>query len=126
MATTETELKISEEPLAERVLRQVRLVPAPLALTDGRRHEQREAIDAADLARCGRGARARPGRPDRHRVEAFDATYGAGFQASDDPPHAVACKLVEDGAAFVAHRPAAADRPRRVASSTAPYAPRRG
>ena len=48
-------------------------------------------------------------------VEAFDATYGAGFQASDDPPHAVECKLVEDGAAFVAHRPAAADRPRRVA-----------
>ena len=33
-------------------------------------------------------------------VEAFDATYGAGFQASDDPPHAVECKLVEDGAAF--------------------------
>ena len=31
-------------------------------------------------------------------VEAFDATYGAGFQASDDPPHAVECKLVEDGA----------------------------
>ena len=48
-------------------------------------------------------------------VEAFDATYGAGAQASDDPPHAVECKLVEDGAAFVAHRPAAADRPRRVA-----------
>ena len=48
-------------------------------------------------------------------VEAFDATYGAGFQASDDPPHAVECKLVEDGAAFVAHRPPDADRPRRVA-----------
>ena len=49
-------------------------------------------------------------------VEAFAATYGAGFQASDYPPHAVECKLVEDGAAaFVAHRPAAANRPRRVA-----------
>ena len=48
-------------------------------------------------------------------VEAFDATYGAGFQASDDSPHAVECELVEDGGAFVAHRPTAADRPRRVA-----------
>ena len=48
-------------------------------------------------------------------VEAFDATYGAGFQASDDSPHAVECELVEDGGAFVAHRPSAADRPRRVA-----------
>ena len=38
-------------------------------------------------------------------VEAFDATYGAGFQASDDSPHAVECELVEDGGAFVAHRP---------------------
>ena len=48
-------------------------------------------------------------------VEAFDATYGAGFQASDDSPHAVECELVEDAGAFVAHRPADADRPRRVA-----------
>ena len=48
-------------------------------------------------------------------VEAFDATYGAGFQASDDSPHAVECELVEDGGAFVAHRPTNADRPRRVA-----------
>ena len=48
-------------------------------------------------------------------VEAFDATYGARFQASDDSPHAVECELVEDGGAFVAHRPTDADRPRRVA-----------
>ena len=48
-------------------------------------------------------------------VEAFDATYGVGFQASDDSPHALECELVEDGGAFVAHRPSAADRPRRVA-----------
>ena len=48
-------------------------------------------------------------------VEAFDATYGAGFQASDDSPHAVECELVEDGGAFVAHWPTNADRPRRVA-----------
>ena len=48
-------------------------------------------------------------------VEAFDATYGAGFQASDDSPHAVECELVEDDGAFVAHRPTDADRPRRVA-----------
>ena len=30
-------------------------------------------------------------------------TPGAGFQASDDSPHAVECELVEDGGAFVAH-----------------------
>ena len=48
-------------------------------------------------------------------VEAFDAAYGAGFQAADDSPHAVECELVEDGAAFVAHRPTDANRPRRVA-----------
>ena len=48
-------------------------------------------------------------------VEAFDAAYGAGFQAPDDSPHAVECELVEDGGAFVAHRPTDADRPRRVA-----------
>ena len=48
-------------------------------------------------------------------VEAFDAAYGAGFQASDDSPHAVECELVEDGGAFVAHRPTDADRPRHVA-----------
>ena len=58
-----------------------------------------------------------PADPDRapSAVEAFDATYGAGFQASDDSPHAVDCELVEDGGAFVAHRPTDADRPRRVA-----------
>ena len=48
-------------------------------------------------------------------VEAFDATYGAGFQASDDSPHALECELVEDGGAFVAHRQTDADRPRRIA-----------
>ena len=91
-------------------------MPARLALTDGRRHEQREAVDAADLDRCGRALERAPAdRTGTIGVEAFDATYGPRFQASDDPPHAVECKLVEDGAAFVAHRPAAADRPRRVA-----------
>jgi len=54
-------------------------------------------------------------RPGAIGVEAFDATYGAGFQASDDSPHAVECELVEDGGTFVAHRPTAANRPRRVA-----------
>ena len=48
-------------------------------------------------------------------VEAFDAAYGAGFQAADDSPHALECELVEDGGVFVAHRPPGADRPRRVA-----------
>ena len=48
-------------------------------------------------------------------TEAFDATYGAGFQASDDSPHAVEYELVEDGGAFVAHRPTDQHRPRRVA-----------
>ena len=47
-------------------------------------------------------------------VEAFDAAYGAGFEAEDDSPHAVECELVEDGGAFAAHRPAAG-RPCRVA-----------
>ena len=42
------------------------------------------------------------------------ATSLPAFQASDDSPHAVECELVEDGGAFVAHRPTA-DRPRRVA-----------
>ena len=58
-------------------------------------------------------------------IEAFHATYGAGFQASDDSPHAVECELVEDGGVFVAHQPTDADRPRRLAA-TAPCAPRRG
>lgn len=51
-------------------------------------------------------------------VDAFDATYRAGFQASDDSPHALDCELVEGGealVAFVAHRPTDTDRPRRVA-----------
>ena len=38
-------------------------------------------------------------------------TGEAGFQASDDSPHAVECELVENGGAFVAHRPTDADRP---------------
>ena len=59
-------------------------------------------------------------------VEAFDAAYGAGFQVSDDSPHAVECKLVGDGGGFVAHRPSGADRPVASPSSTAPYARRRG
>ena len=47
-------------------------------------------------------------------VEAFDATYGASFQASDDSPHTlVECELVQDGGAFVAHRSTDVDRPRR-------------
>ena len=54
-------------------------------------------------------------RADTIGVEAFDAAYGAGFQTADDSPHAVECELVEDGGAFVAHRPTAADGPRRVA-----------
>jgi len=37
-------------------------------------------------------------------VEAFDATYGAGFQASDDSPHAVE---VPPPAAVSARRPSA-------------------
>ncbi len=48
-------------------------------------------------------------------VEAFDATYGAGFEVSDDSAHAVECELVEDGGAFVAHQPTDANRPRRLA-----------
>lgn len=48
-------------------------------------------------------------------VEAFDAAYGAGYQAEDESPHALDCELVEDGGAFEAHRPDTAARPRRVA-----------
>ena len=48
-------------------------------------------------------------------VEAFDAAYGAGFDAEDESPHALDCELVEDGGSFAAHRPAVAARPRRVA-----------
>ena len=48
-------------------------------------------------------------------VEAFDAPYGAGFEVDDASPHALDCELVEDGGAFVAHRPEAAGRPRLVA-----------
>ena len=48
-------------------------------------------------------------------VEAFDAAYGAGFQAEDESPHALDCELVEDGGAFEAHRTEVAARPRRVA-----------
>ncbi len=44
-------------------------------------------------------------------VEAFDTTYGVGFQASDDSPHALECELVEAGGAFLAQRPTNADRP---------------
>ena len=48
-------------------------------------------------------------------VDAFDAAYGAGFEADDESPHAVECELVEDDGAFEAHRPAAAGRPHRLA-----------
>ena len=48
-------------------------------------------------------------------VEAFDAAYGAGFQAEDDSPHAVECELVEEAGAFEAHRPPAGERPHRLA-----------
>ena len=48
-------------------------------------------------------------------VEAFDAAYGAGFQAGDESPHALDCELVEDGGVFEAHRPDTAARPRQLA-----------
>lgn len=47
-------------------------------------------------------------------VEPFDAAYGAGFEAPDDSPQAVECPLVEDGGEMRAHRPPAAERPRRL------------
>ena len=40
---------------------------------------------------------------------------GSASRRRDDSPHAVECELIEDPGAFVAHRPTAADRPRRVA-----------
>ncbi len=33
-----------------------------------------------------------PDRTDAIGVEAFGAAYGAGFQATDDSPHAVECR----------------------------------
>ena len=48
-------------------------------------------------------------------VEAFDAAYGAGFQADDDSQHALECELVEDAGTFEAHRPPAGGRPHRLA-----------
>lgn len=48
-------------------------------------------------------------------VEPFDTGYGSGFQVQIDSPEAIACELVEDGGAFRAHRPPAAQRPRRLA-----------
>ena len=64
-----------------------------------------------------RGAQSRsdPDRIGTLGVEAFDAAYGAGFQAEDDSPHALECELVEDGGAFAPHRPRAGGRPRRLA-----------
>ena len=48
-------------------------------------------------------------------VEAFDAAYGAGFQADDDSRHALECEIVEDDGALEAHRPPAGVRPHRLA-----------
>ena len=48
-------------------------------------------------------------------VEAFDAAYGAGFEAEDDSPHALSCELIEDAGAFKAHRPRGGSRPQRLA-----------
>ena len=59
-----------------------------------------------------------PNDPDRIGtigVEAFDAAYGAGFQAEDDSSHALECELVEDAGAFEAHQPPAGGRPQRLA-----------
>ena len=48
-------------------------------------------------------------------VEPFDTGYGGGFQVQIDSPDAMACELVEDDGVFCGHRPAAAQRPRRLA-----------
>lgn len=37
-----------------------------------------------------------------------------GFEAPDDSPQAIECPLVEDGGEMRAHRPPAAERPRRL------------
>ena len=49
-------------------------------------------------------------------VEAFDATYGAGFQAAADSPHAVECELLEDGGAWTGPDPLT-DRQRQGAAA---------
>ena len=100
-------------------------MPARLALTDGRRHEQREAVDAADLDRCGRGARARP----RQTGPAPSASRPS------TPPTGPASRrrttrLTPSSASWsrTARRSWRTGRPPRTAraaspSSTAPYAP---
>ena len=49
-------------------------------------------------------------------VEAFDAAYGAGFQASDDSPHAVECDLARPRG--WRRSPSASSRRSAVASAT--------
>ena len=53
-------------------------------------------------------------------VEAFDAAYGAAFQASDHSVHAVECEQVEDGGAFWRTGRLARTVPIASPSSTAP------
>ena len=48
-------------------------------------------------------------------VEPFDTGYGGGFQVQIDAPDAMACELVEDNGALLAHGPAGTHRPRRLA-----------
>ena len=81
----------------------------------GRGDGRGAGVDTAGTHRTRGGCRSPIDPADRTGVEAFDATYGAGFQAPDDSPHAVECELAEDDGTFVAHRPPDTDRPRRVA-----------
>ena len=48
-------------------------------------------------------------------VEPFDIGYGAGYEATEESPQNRECEFVEDGGDFRVHRPAAVDRPRRLA-----------
>ena len=44
-------------------------------------------------------------------VEAFEATYGAGFEAQEDGPEAIECEVAEDGGDFRLREAVPAERP---------------
>ena len=47
-------------------------------------------------------------------VEAFEATYGAGFEAQEDGPEAIECEVAEDGGDFRLREAVPAERPERL------------
>ena len=48
-------------------------------------------------------------------VEPFDVSHGSGFLASEEDPHTIECRVVEDGGDFRIHAPPDAGPPTRLA-----------